>query len=112
MKKALFYLLTLITLSGCATLGTEKPKTFRDHVAYAYATEATIIDTAKTAYSAGKISADVRDKIYIGVQSGDTILKEAVILEKTDLSSAQSKLEAALKVFKELKDKLKQNGVL
>lgn len=110
MKRLLVGLAVLL-VTGCASLGLEQPKTFKDRLAYAYGVNTAVRIAATDALRTQQISAG--DALHVKLVNDQVreALDAADILSVTDLGAAEGRLIAAARILTEVQEYLRQRGV-
>lgn len=101
-----------IGLGGCESLGLEKPQTFQDRLAYAYGTNTAVREASTSSLNARKLSS--ADVAYAkSVNDQVRTLLDAARLASTagDMTTAEGRLAAALKLLTEVQTYLRARGV-
>lgn len=102
MKRAYtaFYVFLLVTLSACATLGLEPPKSLPDRVAYVTAGADALVVSTKDALAAHSISS--ADAQYVSTTGRQLSPLLAAVTSDPDPQSAEGRLELAENILKQL----------
>ena len=93
-QRTFLWLIAVLLLVGCETLGIPKPESFKEKLAFGYATVTSVRQSATTLLTAKKISADDAQHVQDQANNARTGLDVARGLEKTDPKAADAKLTA------------------
>jgi len=101
--------LVMLALVGCSTFA--KPRSMGDSIAYAYGSLAAVRTTATQLLQRNRITLADAEKVQTGANQVRAELDLAAsFYDKNDLSTAQSRLDFALKLLIELEALLNQNN--
>lgn len=110
MKLATILAFALV-LTGCATLGTESPKSFDDRAAYAVATYEAVQNTVSISIGNQSMSSNEGSIILKQAETGKVALDAArAAFNAGDTAGANSKLATALTVLNALQSYLNTQG--
>lgn len=102
---------SVLALAGCASLGNEKPTTFRDQLAYAEAAHTGVIDALDSSLNAGMISSVAAGNVAAQADSAELALDAArAAYAAGDTAGANAKLVVALSALQALQDYLRAQG--
>lgn len=114
MKKTLYTVIIAFSLSlgACSSQPVLAPaNTLLEKYAYAKTTESVMLTAATVNRRNGVITKATESYVVKTLKTVDGLLEESVILSKTDLTSANSQLEAALTIINSVKQFLNDNGI-
>lgn len=107
MKIVLLFLL----LAGCSTLGLEEPRDFPERLAYAEGLNTALRDASTDALDHHEITSKDMEHVMDINRQAKGLLGPARLFMNTDLSTAEAKLTAAMKLLTELQSYLRARGV-
>ncbi len=110
LKNAFTLLAFMIVLTGCASLGAEKPQNFNDKLAYAQATQTAVLATAKNGVVNGSLSKDDAKAVEQISDNAQTIMDAAQAVVATDPSTANAKLLQAITLLEQAQNYLNSHG--
>lgn len=105
MRRHLYapFLLLILTLSSCASLGLESPTSYTDRVAYAYSNADGVVKAATNALDAHAISsADAKYVRETAVSTRTLIVASETAFGEGDLQTAEGRLALAENVLRQL----------
>lgn len=101
----------LLVLTGCATLGTEQPKSFDDRAAYAVAVYTAVENTVTISIGNASMTSVEGSIIIKQAETGKALLDAArAAFNAGDAAGADSKLATALTVLNALQSYLNAQG--
>ena len=109
MKKLVSFIL-FISLSSCASFGVATPKTFNEKLAAGYVTIQGLNTMTLDLLTAKKIAPDDAENINQQTDNAKAALDIARTMSKTDLSSADTKLDATITGLTALQNYLRSQG--
>ena len=101
----------LLFMASCGTLNLPSAKTFDQKYAYALTTNASIRTAAATAVNAEVLAPEKAEYVLKSTDIIRATIDEARDISKTDLSTAEGKLQAGLDLIKAVTTYLNENGV-
>lgn len=104
--------LVAVLLTGCVSLGLEKPQGFTDRAAYVGKGVNAVIASATSSLDVGAISSD--DAVYIrglAVQTRTFLAAAEAAFADGDISTAEGRLKLSEGVLRELRSYLLRKGV-
>lgn len=110
MKKLLIAMV-MVLASGCAQIGVKAPQSIGERIAYAYATETAVRNSAAQALLNGQITVGEAQQVLTATDQVRTGLDAARLLEGSDATAASSKLLLAIGVLTEVQKALLTKGV-
>lgn len=101
--------LLLMMLSACATLGLEQPRDFAERKAYADGQVTAFVNTARSAFAAGRLSEeDSREALKVAKEASALLDTAELAYGAGDLAQAEDRLALAMAALSRLEAYLVQ----
>jgi len=106
----IFALISLLAITGCASLGLATPKGFDQNLATAYSVHTAVLQATTTALSAGTISSVEAQAVMTQAMQARTLLDTAHTLETANPAGANNDLVLATTALTAIQTYLNARG--